>query len=189
MTKVTFVNFFIKTYSILPIQYMYKISCKIDKNCLRYSLFFHHGPTSPPSLRFSKKPSPGRVKRFLNWNKVFVFFLKKVNTGKGQNSVLCNRFILYSPFSVLTLAFDMAVLYGNDAFSILVLSNKKRYFSSLKKVFIFQKIFFKIKSIEIVQNVHWLSRKNMPISQTEGYLKNPYYRILWESMLFLLALK
>ena len=127
---------------------MYKISCKIDKNCLRYSLFFHHGPTSPPSLRFSKKPSPGRVKRFLNWNKVFLFFFKKVNTGKGQNSVLCNRFILYSLFSVLTLAFDMAVLYGNDAFSILVLSTKKRYFSSLKKVFVFQKIFFKIRVLK-----------------------------------------
>ena len=29
--KMTFVNFFINTYSILSIHYMYKISCKVDK--------------------------------------------------------------------------------------------------------------------------------------------------------------
>ena len=45
----TFADFSIKTYSILLIQYMYKFSCKMDKNFLRY--------------RFSKNPSPGRVKR------------------------------------------------------------------------------------------------------------------------------
>ena len=44
--KSDFVNFFIKTYSILSIQYMYKISCKMDKNFLRYTMFFHRGPTS-----------------------------------------------------------------------------------------------------------------------------------------------
>ena len=46
MTKVTFVNFFIKTYSILSIRYMYKISCKMDKLFLKYSMFFHRGSTS-----------------------------------------------------------------------------------------------------------------------------------------------
>ena len=44
---------------------MYKISCKMAKTFLRSSIFFHHGPTSPsppqPALKFSKKPSPGRV--------------------------------------------------------------------------------------------------------------------------------
>ena len=54
---------FIKTYSIFSIQYMYRISCKMDKHFLRCSMFFHRGPTSPPpaALRFSKKNSPGRV--------------------------------------------------------------------------------------------------------------------------------
>ena len=47
-------------------------------------------------------------KRFQNCNKIF----KKLVTGK-------TRSILYSPFCVLTLASDMAVLYGNDAFSML----------------------------------------------------------------------
>ena len=42
----------------------------------------------------------------------------------------------------------MAVLYGNDAFSILVLSTKKRYSSFLKKVFVFQKICFKVKVLK-----------------------------------------
>ena len=38
----------------------------------------------------------------------------------------------------------MAVLYGNDAFLILVLSAKKQYYSFLKKLFVFHKIFFKV---------------------------------------------
>ena len=42
----------------------------------------------------------------------------------------------------LTLASDMPVLYGNDAFSVLVLSPKKRYSSFLRKVFLFQKNLF-----------------------------------------------
>ena len=46
---------------------------------------------------------------------------------------------------VLTLASDMALLYGNDAFSTLVLSPKKTYSNFLKKYFVFQKICFKIK--------------------------------------------
>ena len=50
MTKVTFVNFFIKIYSILSIRYMYKISCKMDKLFLKYSMFFHRGSTSPDLL-------------------------------------------------------------------------------------------------------------------------------------------
>ena len=37
MAKVTFFNFFIKTYFILLIQYMYKISCKMNKHFPRYS--------------------------------------------------------------------------------------------------------------------------------------------------------
>ena len=39
----------------------------------------------------------------------------------------------------------MAVLYGNDAFSLLVLTTKKRYSNFLKKVLVFQKICFKVK--------------------------------------------
>ena len=42
----------------------------------------------------------------------------------------------------------MAALYGIDAFSILVLSTEKRYSSYLKKVFVFQKICFKVKVLK-----------------------------------------
>ena len=43
---------------------------------------------------------------------------------------------------------DRAVLYVNTAFSILVLSSKKRYSSFLKKLFIFQSICFKVKVLK-----------------------------------------
>ena len=47
---------------------MHKISCKMDKTFLRYSMFFHRstGPTmTPPALRFSKKASPGKVNNYI----------------------------------------------------------------------------------------------------------------------------
>ena len=56
------------------------------------------------------------------------------------------HFVLTTLF-VLTLASNMAVLYGN-VFSILVLSTKKRYSNFLKKVFVFQKVCFEIKALE-----------------------------------------
>ena len=74
-------------------------------------------------------------------------------------------------------------------FSILVLLTKKRYSSILKNIFVFQKIDFKVKSIENVQNFHWLSHKSKLISQAEGYFENPWYIFLEEPMLFLLLLK
>ena len=50
-----------------------------------------------------------------------------------------------------------------------VLSIKKQHSSFLKRVCVFQS-----QSIEIVQNFQWLSHESMPISQMEGYFKNPY---------------
>ena len=41
-----------------------------------------------------------------------------------QNSVLCDRTFLLTILFVFTLASDMAVLYGNDAFSVLKISWK-----------------------------------------------------------------
>ena len=48
----------------------------------------------------------------------------------------------------LTLASDMAVWYGNDAFSILLFSTNKGYFSFVNKVFVFQKIYFKVRVLK-----------------------------------------
>ena len=46
------------------------------------------------------------------------------------------------------MASDRAVLNGNDVFSILVASTKERYSSFLKKVFVSQKICFKVKVLK-----------------------------------------
>ena len=103
----------------------------------------------------------------------------KVATGKTSFFMLIILF-------VLTLTFDMALLYGNDVFSILVLSTKKRYSSFLKKVFVFQKICFKVK---VLKTFKISTDKNMPISQTKGYFESPEYHFLEDFMLLLLALK
>ena len=63
----------------------------------------------------------------------------------------------------------MVVLYGNNAFSILAPSTKKQQLNFMKKVFTFQKICLKVKVFEKIQNFHWLSCKNLPISQMKGH--------------------
>ena len=60
----------------------------------------------------------------------------------------------------------MAVLNANDAFSILVLSTKKRSSSFLKMALGFQKVCFKIKVLKTF-------KFSTPISQKEGYFENP----------------
>ena len=58
-------------------------------------------------------------------------------------------FIHYSILFVLTLGSDMAVLYGNDTFLISVLSTKKSFSSFLIKVFVLQKICFKVTVLKM----------------------------------------
>ena len=55
---------------------------------------------------------------------------------------------------VLTLASDVAVLYGNDAFSILMLSTKKAILQFFEKGFRFPENLLESESIENVQNFH-----------------------------------
>ena len=79
--------------------------------------------------------------RILIWNKVF----KKIKQLLVKlHSLWYVRFVLTILF-VLTLASDRAVLCGNVAFSILVLSTKKGYFSFLRRVCVFQKICLNVK--------------------------------------------
>ena len=66
----------------------------------------------------------------------------------------------------------MAVLYGNDVLSILVLSTKKRPFRFLIKFFVFQKICFKVKVLKTFK-ISTDCHIKVPISQTEGYFENP----------------
>ena len=70
------------------------------------------------------------------------FWKNKVVTGKTSFFVV-GYFILTILF-VLTLPSDIAVLYGKDALSVLLLSTEKRYFSFLRKVFVLKKICFKV---------------------------------------------
>ena len=105
-------------------------------------------------------------KRFLNWKKILT--QEKVVAGKATFFVIdafCTR------RSILTLAFDMAVLYGNDAVSILVLSNTKRYSSYLKQIFTFRKSASKYWNCSKFPPIVTKKHANMAISQTEGYFK------------------
>ena len=78
-----------------------------------------------------------------------------------------------TPFFVLTLASDRAVSYVIVAFSVLVVSTKKRHSRLLKRNCVFQKICFKGEVLKGLQNFQLMSLKKMPISKTEGYSKNP----------------
>ena len=82
-------------------------------------------------------------------NELFLRVLKlKQNFQKNKYLLAKLSSFVVTILFVLSLASDMAVWYGNDAFSILVLSTKKRYFSFLKKVFVFHKIYFKVKLLK-----------------------------------------
>ena len=107
-------------------------------------------------------------------------FRKNKKTLAKLRSLWYVHFVLPVLF-VFALASDWAVLYGNVAFSILVLSTKRRYSSFLKKFFVLEEIGFKVKVLKTF--------KTSSDSQTEGYFKNSYYCFLEEPMLFLLALK
>ena len=90
------------------------------------------------------------------------FSKKKKKNSCWQNSIFCDRSILYSPFYCLSVfdhfmnlalkglifVSDSAVLYGNVSFSIFLYSTKKLYSSLLKKVLVFQKICFKVKVLK-----------------------------------------
>ena len=67
-------------------------------------------------------------------NQLFIKEVLKLKQNLKQNKVVIGRtpFFLIGPFVitilfVLTLASDMAVLHGGDAFPVLVLSTKKGY--------------------------------------------------------------
>ena len=89
MTKVTFVNFFIKTCSILSIQYMYKISCKMDRIFWDTACLFTADLLAPslPPVRFWKNPSSGRVK---------ILIITLCYSKKGSLTKMTTRYHLLS---------------------------------------------------------------------------------------------
>ena len=126
-------------------------------------------------------------------NQLFIrLLIMKPNLKKTKQLLVKLRSVFYFVLPTiffLTLASQRAVLYVNVAFSMLLLSTKKLYFSFFKKIFVFQKIYFNDLVLKTFKNFQWLSHKNMSISQTECYFENPYDRLLEKSVLFLLALK
>ena len=67
---------------------------------------------------------------------------------KESTELLAKLHFVLPILFVLTLASDRAVLYGNVMLSVLVLSTKKQYSSFLKRVCVFQKIYFKVKVLK-----------------------------------------
>ena len=80
----------------------------------------------------------------------------------------------------------MAVLYGNDALSILVLSTKKRYSIFREK---FSLIFFKVKVLKTVKTFTDCHIKTCGSLKRRVNLKIPSTVFLEEPFLFPLALK
>ena len=75
----------------------------------------------------------------------FVFFISILTPGSIHFVVV----ILF----ILTWLPDRAVLNGKNVLSTLVMSTKKRHSSFLKKVFVFQKICFKIKVLKTFETL------------------------------------
>ena len=90
---------------------------------------------------------------------------------------------------VLTLASDMTVLYGNDVFSILVILTENRYSSLLKKVFVLQKICFKVKVLKTFKVSTDYHIKTCRSLRRRAILKIPNTVFLEKPMLLVLALK
>ena len=94
-------------------------------------------------------------KWLLKWIKIF----EKNEAATGKTP-----FFAIGPFCThhsiclnITLASDIAILYENDAFLILELWVKKRCSGFLKKVFVLQKICFKVKvlkTFKIITDCH-----------------------------------
>ena len=73
----------------------------------------------------------------------------------------------------LTLASGRAALNRNYVFSILVVSTKKRFSSFLKKVFVFQKICFKVKVLKTFETFTDCDIKTCRSLKRKAILKIP----------------
>ena len=90
---------------------------------------------------------------------------------------------------VSTLTSDRANLYWNVEFSILVLSTKKRYPSFLKRAFVSQKIYSKVRVWKTITISSDYNIKAYWSLNQRAILKMLLYRFLAEPTLFLFTLK
>ena len=103
------------------------------------------------------------------WNK----FSKKIKQPLAKLNSLRQVYFVVAILFVLTLTSDRAVLNGSDVFSILVVSTKKRYSSFLKKVFVFQKICFKVKVLKTFETLTDCHIKTCRFLKRRAILKIP----------------
>ena len=106
------------------------------------------------------------------WNKVF----KNWKTGSNwKNSFLRSSswFFELPILFVLAVASARVILYGNVAFSSLVISTKKRWSSFLEKVFVFQKICFKVKLLNTFKGSSYFRVKTRLTLERRAILKIP----------------
>ena len=96
----------------------------------------------------------------------------KVVTGKTLSFVIGSFCTHHSICLLASLAAGMVVLYGNDPFSILMLSTKKRYYNFLKKVFVFQKICFNAKVLNTLKISADCHIKHADLSNEGLFLKS-----------------
>ena len=117
-----------------------------------------------------------------------VSFKLKQNFKKDKVVTDKTPFFLISPFCtpilfVLTLASDRAVSYENVTFSILVLSIKIWYSSFFKKVFVFQKIYFKVKVLKTFKISSDCHMKICRFLKRRAILKIPS-TVFWKNLCF-----
>ena len=108
-------------------------------------------------------------------------------SGPFCNSYFVCPWRVISPWYILTLSSDTVVLYGNIAFSILLLSPRKQYSSFLIKLFLFQKTCFNFKAFKTLKISSCCRIKTYRFLR--GLFPIIYGRFLEAPVLFLLDLK
>ena len=100
----------------------------------------------------------------------------KQDFQKNKTVTSKTLFFVIGPFcshhsNCLTLTTDMTLLYGNDAFSILLLLTKKGFSSYLSKLFVFQKMCFKVKVLKTFKISTDCHIKNVDLSNEGPFWK------------------
>ena len=130
---------------------------------IRYASYHFQNRSVPTPLRYENhaeknmsqwKQKANPIWKFEQSHSDPVWWKHSINFQKnkvvpGKICSFCNVSLVLPILFVLTLVFDNTVMYGHVAFSVIVLSSKKRYSSFLKKDLVFQKTSFK------VSKYHW----------------------------------
>ena len=98
------------------------------------------------------------------------------------------QFVLLMLF-ILTLAFEWAVLYGNMAFSMVVLSTKQCHSSFSKNLFVFHKTCLVVRVMKMFKMSSDCHIKICRSFKGWAIVKIPRTVLLEEAMFFLLAFK